>query len=202
MMMWLRRLWIQLTADRKRFGILCSVSVLGLLLWARLIVISDMPRQAIADDPPSADAATAPDQASSMRPGKRMSAPTVQVALPDQPGRDPFVISDAHFPPLAPLSQLPGEEPKSDPNAVEDPEQVRLRLRARLQELTEQLTLEAVMTGGGLVVVNGRMHRVGDQISIEGHDNVRFELVRVLPRSIIVSAEEFRFRVSMDAPRG
>lgn len=197
--MWLRRLWIQLTADRKRFGVLCAVSVLGLLLWARLIVISDMPRQAIADDPTGSEPAEEPQERSERADPERE---TVEIALDAQPVRDPFAISSDHFPKPVQLSQLPGEEPKSEPEAVEDPEQVRLRLRARLQELSERLRLEAAMTGGGLAVVNGEMHRVGDRIGIEGHEGVQFELVEVRSRSIVLTANGFRFEVSLDAPRG
>ena len=45
----LRRIWIQLTTDRKRFGILCAMVALGLLLWGRLIVVSNLPRTAVAE---------------------------------------------------------------------------------------------------------------------------------------------------------
>ena len=47
----LRRLWIQITSDRKRFGLLCAMLLIGLLLWGRIIVTSNLPRTAIADDP-------------------------------------------------------------------------------------------------------------------------------------------------------
>ena len=46
----LRRLWIQITSDRKRFGVLCAMLVLGLLLWGRIIVTTNLPRTAMAVD--------------------------------------------------------------------------------------------------------------------------------------------------------
>ena len=45
----LRRLWIQITADRRRFGVFCALVALGFLLWARIIVISNIPKDAVAD---------------------------------------------------------------------------------------------------------------------------------------------------------
>ena len=45
----LRRLWVQVTADRRRAGILGAMLTLGMLLWARIIVISNVPKMAVAD---------------------------------------------------------------------------------------------------------------------------------------------------------
>ena len=45
----MRRLSLQLTADRRRFAIFCGLLAVGMLFWTRLIVIQDMPRVAMAD---------------------------------------------------------------------------------------------------------------------------------------------------------
>lgn len=45
-----RRFWTWLNADRKRFSVACLLTLFGLLLWSRLILVSNMPRTAIADD--------------------------------------------------------------------------------------------------------------------------------------------------------
>ena len=54
-----RRRMFQLVSTRVRVSVVVSALVLGLLFWARLIVIADMPRTAIADEdaPASAQAA-------------------------------------------------------------------------------------------------------------------------------------------------
>ena len=57
----LRRLWIQITSDRKRFGLLCAMLLIGLLLWGRIIVTSNLPRMAVADDPVRNVGAGSPD---------------------------------------------------------------------------------------------------------------------------------------------
>ena len=53
----LTRGWIWLTASRKRFSFALSLALVGLLLWSRLIMLSNLPRTAVADDevtPPNA----------------------------------------------------------------------------------------------------------------------------------------------------
>ena len=48
-----QRGWTWLTASRKRFSLVLSVVIVGLLLWSRLIMLSNMPRTAVAEDEPS-----------------------------------------------------------------------------------------------------------------------------------------------------
>ena len=44
----LKRMWLQITADRRRFGLFCGLLLVGLLLWARIIVIARPARTAVA----------------------------------------------------------------------------------------------------------------------------------------------------------
>ena len=46
----IRRGWAWLTASRSRFSLVLAVTIVGLLLWSRLIMLSDMPRTAVAGD--------------------------------------------------------------------------------------------------------------------------------------------------------
>ena len=59
MMLMLKRMWIQLTTDKRRFGLFCAALGIGLLLWARLIVVANIPKHAIAEPSPGT-AAEAP----------------------------------------------------------------------------------------------------------------------------------------------
>ena len=45
----LRRTWIEISGDKRKLSVLAMGVTLGLLLWARVIVIAKMPRQAVAD---------------------------------------------------------------------------------------------------------------------------------------------------------
>ena len=57
----LRRITDILVANRRASGAFCALVAVALLFWARLIVISDMPRTAIADR-------LGPDAATASRP--------------------------------------------------------------------------------------------------------------------------------------
>lgn len=94
----LRRILMSIFAHRKLVSACSVVCVLGLLLWARLIVTSNMPRTAVADDKKfSTEAqkmlpALAPGSADNPRLNH------MQGDEPLSPIRDPFLVSDRYFP--------------------------------------------------------------------------------------------------------
>src|SRR5689334_841381 len=92
----LRRLWMQFTADPKKVGMLCVMVVAGLLLWARLIIVSNMPRTAVAG-PEKPESGKSSESATPSAPSHNERAP-VSIDLAASPDRDPFVISPAYFP--------------------------------------------------------------------------------------------------------
>ncbi len=57
----IRRCWHSLTCDRTRCSIAIAFVAVGLLFWARLIVIQDMPRTAVAEPETTAAPAPQPD---------------------------------------------------------------------------------------------------------------------------------------------
>jgi hypothetical protein len=201
MMVTLRRYWLQLTADKKKFTVLCVMIGLGLLLWARLIVISNMPRTAVAEDAAQASAAAPTAPAPNVSDNRGGTA--VPVALAEQPERDPFVISAAHFPKPAPVDGLASEAEKSSSQQAEDPEAAELRLRARLQGLVDQLTLDAAMTGASLAVIDGATYRTGSRVPAgTGDEQVTFLLEEVRQRSVALVYEGRRFELKMSRPGG
>ena len=67
----LTRGWIWLTASKKRFSLALSLALVGLLLWSRLIMLSNLPRTAVADDevtPPDARQTSAEVDSSDKQP--------------------------------------------------------------------------------------------------------------------------------------
>jgi hypothetical protein len=199
MMVILKRYWIQLTADRRKFGALCAMVAFGLLLWARLIVMSNMPRTAIAepDDPDLATTAATDERPVTTAPSRPRPAP-VEVALDAAVREDPFAISPIHFPKPTPVTDLTGEADKSDAQAVEDPHQIEVRLRA----LVDGHTLDAAMSSNGLAVIDGRTVRLGELLPGPDDESVRFRLVEVRTRSVILAHRDYRFELNMDAPGG
>lgn len=200
MMVTLKRFWVQLTADRKRFAVLCVMIGLGLLLWARLIVISNMPRTAVAEEEAAVAAgpSVTPGPASSDNHGPGR----VQVALADRPERDPFIICPTHFPKPTSVGDLAAEAAKSPSQQAEDPEVVEARLRARIQALVDQITLDAAMSSASLAVIGGQTYREGSRLPAVGDEQVVFLLEQVRQRSVVLVYEGRRFELKMSIPGG
>ncbi len=208
----LRRFWVQVTADRRRFGVLCVVATIGLLLWARMIIVSNMPRTAVAQPRASgsdarAETAESPDGArgaadksaarSASKDGKGGNGPrqVLDITLHHRAERDPFVISPVYFPKLKPPAQLKQTPGKLPTEAAED----KSRLAARLVELLESVKLEAAM-GGTMAVINGKTYRTGDRLPPVGNERIEFTLMEVRQRSIVLEYQGRRFEMEMDAP--
>jgi hypothetical protein len=193
----LRRLWVQITSDRKRFGVLCAMLALGLLLWGRIIVTSNLPRTAMADpDDPGSGLLQVLVNGASDKP----LAPPVVVHLARQPHRDPFLISVEHFPKPTPVELLPQDDPKSGGNATENTNRANERLIAELTAQVDRFTLEAVMQGRPMAVINGKTYRLYSWVPAVGNEEIRFQLVEVGHRSVVLEYEVHRFRLRMDFP--
>lgn len=202
----LRRLWIQLTADPKKFGALCAAFALGLLLWARLIVVSQPPRTALANEP-----VTSPGVKSSSRTTAALGTDkeplthasdaraTVRIELASTPERDPFVISRQYFPKPTQIADTSKEASKLLAQPAEEPEQIEARQLARIRANAERFRLEAAM-GGMMVVISGKTYRVGDLIPGTQDEHVVFELVEIRQRSVILECEGHRFELQMASP--
>ena len=193
----LRRLWIQITSDRKRFGVLCVMLALGLLLWGRIIVTTNLPRTAMAtEDGPGKTPLPLVDGTRSDKP----LAPPVPVKLARRAHRDPFLISVEHFPKPTPVQVLPQDDPKSGGNATENTNRTDERLTRELTALVNHFTLEAVMQGRPMAVINGKTYRLYSWIPAVGNDQIRFQLVEVGHRSVVLEYENHRLRLRMDFP--
>jgi hypothetical protein len=209
----LRRCWIQLTADRRRFGVLCATFGVGLLLWARLIIVSNVSRTAIADDGSAAAtgastagsktnrSAASPDKPSgAQRDGAATTGSTgIEVRLATDCERDPFVISPVYFPKPARAAEVKQEASKLPTEPAEDSTQLQARFIARLQELLGTVRLEAVM-GNSMAVIGGFGYRVGDRLPPMGSERIEFTLVEVRPRSVVLEFDGQRFELAMSDP--
>lgn len=187
----LKAIWIRLTIDKRRFGVLCSLLGLGLLLWARLILATDLPKMAIADS-----AAPAPVKTSNKR-----QRPLVNITLDESTDRDPFVIDARTFPSLQdPNPDLP-DPGKSGSEPAEDPEQVESRLLRQYRSIVDALRLDACMPTAGLVVIEGERYRVGDQLPV-ATPGQRLVVAEVRQRSVVLDAGDRRFELKMGIPGG
>lgn len=199
MMVRLRRYWIQLTADRRKFGTLCTMLGIGLLLWARLIVISNLPKTAVANEKNESTSSQTPITERS--PGERPIA-TKPIELDERPIRDPFAVSSAHFPKPDPIPQFDAEPAKSIPEAAEDPETAEARFHAELQAIVREFSLDAAMSGAALAVIDGRTYRKGERIQAPDGARIEFTLTEVNERAVTLEYEGRRFDLNMSTPGG
>lgn len=210
MMLRLQRLWLQLTADRRRFGILCAMCLVGLLLWARIIIIARLPRTAVADDQAIAHqthgGSDFSDSDNSTEVGNRTATATseprepISVALWQRPQRDPFLIPQAYYPRPTPIAPLNGEAGKSGPKQADTPERAEARLVERLRAQVQQMSLQAVMTGSPMAVIDGRMYQPGSRVPAPSDEQIRFLLVDVQERSVILEFEGRQFTLVVPLP--
>ena len=189
----LRRLWIQVTADRRRFGLFCALVALGFLLWARIIVISNIPKEAVANPKPSQ-----PKQPNGSTAGTDNTADEpVQVAMARRPLRDPFEINPLYFPNGAVVVQNPQVDPKLPPNGAENPDQAEARLEFQLRALIDRFKLEAVMGGNPMAVISGQRYGLGAEVPAIGNEMIVFRLVDIEHRTVTLDFEGRRFVLKM-----
>lgn len=195
----LRRLWIQITSDRKRFGLLCAMLLIGLLLWGRIIVTSNLPRTAVADDPPGNIGLRPPVGATASKGPDKPATRTVSVSLARTTDRDPMLISSRYFPKPTPVVLLGQDDPKLRPDATENGEQAEARFTEELRQLVSKLKLEGVMQDT-MAVINGKTFRINEWIPAGKPGQALFHLTEVGHRSVTLECEGRRFRLQMDYP--
>jgi hypothetical protein len=174
-MLHIRRFGIRVTADRRRFAVLCVLSAVALLFWTRLIVIKRIPRTALAEPEvqveTTADATAAGD-----------SGPPITVVLPDRPSRDPFAIDTTFFP-TAEVTPESGSGASSTRAGI-DPRDAIAAMR-----------LEALMPPT-LAVIDGTTRRCGDTLS--GSAGLPFTLVEIRAKAVVLSRGDDRYVLRME----
>jgi len=174
----------QLTADKKKLGIMLSALALGLLLWGRLL-LQGVPRTATAENPgKTAQADKRSDDAGQVLQAEQ-PVPVIHVDLPSHPGRDPFGIDPSRYKrnPEALVRKMGAKSPQVTPD--EDP-----RVAAVRQEAME-LRLESVVTGARpRAYINGHLLAPGDEY--EG-----FKLIQVTDRHVLLTKYGLIIRLKM-----
>jgi hypothetical protein len=170
---------LQLTADRKRFSVLCCLLAVGMLFWTRLIVIQDMPRVAMAE-PMSADAEASENvSVAAVIPVRHL------VLIPEGPIRNPFRVNPHHYPIKTVIEKTINEDSKSEGDRTD---MVRSALEAH--------RLEAVM--GTVAVVSGQTCRVGSSLSDMTGEGLRIELAEVRARSVVIRCGDVQRVLRLD----
>jgi len=167
----LKRIWQRLTADRKRFGLFCSLLLVGLLLWARIIVIARPARTAVAS--PVVETVIAAVLTSDIK--------SIPVTLETEPIKNPFSVSSDVFPMLRGMT---------DNNSRKH---VVIGSSGEI-EVVSSLHLDAVM--GEMAMIDGQVVQIGD---IVGPQNVTepLRLIEVQGRRVILLAGDRRYELSI-----
>jgi len=174
-MLHVRRFGIRVTADRKRFAVLCVLSAVALLFWTRLIVIKRIPRTALAEPEVQVETMT-----NSLGTGD--SGPPITVVLPDRPSRDPFAIDTAFFPSAA--APVDAQRRAASPGQGIDP-----------REAVAAMRLEASMPPT-LAVIDGTTRRRGDTVS--GSAGLPFTLLEIRAKTVVLTRGDDRYVLRME----
>ncbi|MFN3168520.1 MAG: hypothetical protein ACE37H_15780 [Phycisphaeraceae bacterium] len=181
----LYRTWRQVTADKKKFGILVTVVAVGLLLWGRLILLEKVPRVATADPATPASSRNQGGPVSGPASVDLEPLPEVRAALNDELTLNLFAFRHDRYK-LRPTEDS-GHPGIQSGDSADDEQQRREELIAQAR----QLRLQSVIQGATpRIVINGRVLRVGD--SIDG-----FEIASFNDRSAKVTRDGLTFTLNM-----
>lgn len=167
----MKQTWQRLTADRKRFGFFCTLLLVALLLWARIIVITRPPRTAVAD------------QLFVNAVAETVSSDKIfiPVHLDTTPTKNPFTVSETVFPSL-------------DPGADNSPVRSIVSSDETIRDLVSGFELEAVMAE--MAMIDGSVYKQGDTVVGTGlPDPIRVEEVK--SRSVILSIGDRRYELTI-----
>lgn len=175
----------QITADKKKLGIMVCALALGLLLWGRLL-LQGVPRTATADDPAkTAQKTDNNDPSGGNNPQNDKPLPVVHVDLPATPGRDPFGIDPSRYKRNLGASHRTSAAKSTQVTPDEDPKTAAVRQEAM------ELRLESVVTGTRpRAYINGRLLAPGDEY--EG-----FRLIQVTDRHVLLTKYGLIIRLRM-----
>lgn len=166
------------------FAVIAWAKPMGLLLWARLRILTSIPKTAIADDPANPPAQSEPK-------------PEFDPGLPGAGAAfiDPFRI-ERHTPSMSdnPTPSQPSIVPtqKRDEGTVEVQ---ALEVLEAARRAAERFRLQSAGRGLSMAVIDGRTIRVGDAIeSVDGH---RFVLLEVLEGGAVLGHGDARIEIRM-----
>ncbi len=175
----------QITADKKKLGIMICALAIGLLLWGRLL-LQGVPRTATADDPVAKTQTTDNKDTQTAR-SVNASKPVqvIHIDLPSNPGRDLFGIDPSRY------RRTPGtSQNNSGPKSARVPTDGDPQM-AVVREEAMELRLESVLTGSQpRAYINGLLLKPGDEI--EG-----FTLLKVTDRHVLLTKYDLFIRLRM-----
>ncbi|MDZ4754168.1 MAG: hypothetical protein SGJ11_06685 [Phycisphaerae bacterium] len=181
---------------------------MGLLFWARIRILTNIPRTAMADEQPSGDLAWSPFVP---------AAPVLEpIALPLLPSRNPFVQSgnspatgrdtstSPHTSTSIDASGRSGDEDGAksggDPADHALTEQSHESAQTEAAPAPPDCRLQGLVSGLPIAVIDGRMYRVGDTIA-SLDESEPFTLVEIKDTSVLLERAGRVYEIRVGAPR-
>lgn len=174
------------------FAVVAWAKPMGLLLWARIRILTSLPKTAIADETTLAENTPREPVAPSEFDSGLSAMPEVRT--------DPFRIDPHIFPkanPPAVVPPVPDIKPKTEGPSADETRREMSRAAGRA---AERFRLQSAGRGLSMAVIDGRTYRVGEVL--EGADGFRFTLVEVLEGAAIVEWEAERFELRLRPAAG
>ena len=178
-------------SNRKRMSLGIAVGVLGLLLWSRLIVVSNMPRTAVADDETDMSSANTPDKSSDNATDKDLLENYL---------REPNSLPLGDWSEIEPKSSfdefLLREEGKLRTQETDKSKQEVFRNRDdQIRNAVQHLRLESIRLEHYEAEINGQTYTTGDRIALEKFESLHITLVEVRSQSVILMCQDRRFEL-------
>lgn len=161
---------------------------LGLLLWARIRLLTSIPRTAMATEADETIAAVPAPPAFPDLPDADLPAPGL---------RDPLAISPRHFPRANDPRGLTETSPKSGVGRVDDEQRAAALLRERLAGIVGRLRVQGLVPGRGVALIDGRVRRVGESFP-SAVDGTTVRLVAVEQSMVVVECGDLEFDIRLD----
>jgi hypothetical protein len=178
---WMRRRRGALTLVAM-LGVVVWAKPMGLLLWARIRILTSIPKTAIADEPQTIE-------------DREAEPPEIDTGIRDDFSviTDPFAIDGAVFPsPTRSAETARSEAPIFKPETVkvenQRPDGLETARRA-----AERFRLQSAGAGLTTAVIDGRTLRIGD--ILESSDGVQFTLVEVREQSVVLECDGQSFEI-------
>ena len=171
------------------FSVVAWAKPMGLLLWARLRILTSIPKTAIADDPANTPVVVLPP--SDLETG----LPNASAGLIDPFCIDPRTYPNSDNPTPSTASIIPSqksEEKSAEVSALEVFETAR--------HATERFRLQSAGRGLSMAVIDGRMYRIGD--ALEGAGDMRFVLTEVLEGRVVLEHGGAHFELFLNGRQG
>jgi hypothetical protein len=161
---------------------------LGLLLWARIRLLTSIPRTAMATGEDGSTVAV-------VEPPAFPDLPNADLPVPGL--RDPLAISPRHFPRANSPQGQTETTPKSGLGPADDEKRAAAVLRERLAGVVGRLRVQGLVPGRGVALIDGRVRRIGESFPATV-DGTTVRLVAVEQSMVVVECGGLEFDIRLD----